>query len=171
MSNSNDRLSTMTLKDISGDNITWRHMEAGNANSPYGREGVRYFAIKLDDEFANSLEEEGWPVIWRDYEDRDNPEQTISKAFLKVFIKYGTRFPVDIFLVNANRKTKTLLNEEDLDNLHIDSKTIESLTVMIRPYYWTYGTNHGIKCQVQAMNILLAQNGLDDDYEIIYPTD
>ena len=164
----NDRLTTMTLKNLSGDQITWRNMESRDGNSPYGREGVRYFAIKLDDEFANELEEEGWPVIWREYEDRDNPEVTINKAFLKVFIKYGTRYPVDIYLVNVNRKTKTLLDEEDLDNLHIDSKPLESVSVMIRPYYWTYGNNHGIKCQVQAMNILLAQNGLDDDYEIVY---
>ena len=168
MSNTNGRLSTMTLKDIAGENITWRHMEKGNTASPYGREGVRYFAIKLDDEFANALEDEGWPVIWREFDDRENPDQKVNKAFLKVFIKYGTRFPVDIFLVNANRKTKTLLKEEDLDNLHIDTKTIESVTVMIRPYYWTYGTNNGIKCQVQTMNILLAQDGLDDGYEIIY---
>ena len=164
----NDRLPNMTLKNLSGDQITWRNMESRDNKSPYGRVGVRYFAIKLDDEFASELEDEGWPVIWREYEDRENPGEMISKAFLKVFIKYGTRFPVDIYLVNANRKTKTLLEEEDLDNLHIDSKPLESVTVIIRPYYWTYGNDHGVKCQVQAMNILLAQDGLDDDYEIVY---
>ena len=162
-----DRLKNMTLKDIDGKNNTWRHMEKGDANSPYGREGQRYFAIKLDDDFANELQEEGWPVIWREFEDRESGEM-VNKGYLKVFIKYGTRFPVDIFLVNSNRKTKTLLKEEDLDNLRIDTKTIESVTVMIRPYYWTYMQNSGIKCQVQAMNILLAQDGLDDEYEIIY---
>lgn len=162
-----ERLSAMTLKNIDGNLITWRHMEKGDGNSPYGREGVRYFAIKLDDEFATELESQGWPVIWREYEDRETGEP-ISKAYLKVFIKYGTRYPVDIFLVNANQKTKTLLNEDDLDSLHIDTKTIDNISVVIRPYYWTYGNNHGVKCQVQVMNILLAQDGLDDGYEIIY---
>lgn len=163
----NDRLSTMTLKNIDGSLITWRHMEKNSGKTTYGREGVRYFAIKLDDDFANELESEGWPVIWRDYEDRETGEP-INKAFLKVFIKYGTRYPVDIFLVNANKRTKTLLDEDDLDSLHIDSKTIDNISVMIRPYYWTYGENSGIKCQVQAMNILLTQDGLDDEYEIVY---
>lgn len=162
-----ERLSTMTLKNIDGSLITWRHMEKGDGKSPYGREGVRYFAIKLDDEFANDLEEQGWPVIWREYEDRETGEP-INKPYLKVFIKYGTRYPVDIYLVNANKRTKTLLDEDDLDALHIDTKTIDSVSVMIRPYYWTYGGDRGIKCQVQAMNILLAQDGLDDDYEIVY---
>jgi hypothetical protein len=39
---------------------------------------------------------------------------------------------------------------------------------MVRPYYWVYGDKHGVKAQVQDMNILLSQDGLDDDYEIVY---
>ena len=168
MSNIQERtLKNRTFKNIPGDQITWRHMEVNNNNSLYNNNGVRYFAIKLDDDFANELEAEGWPVIWRNI-NRDENEPEIMQGYLKVFIKYGTRFPIDIFLVNANRKSKVLLDESDLDNLHIDSKSIDSLDVLIRPYYWTYGEQHGVKAQVQAMNILLSQSGLDDDYEIVY---
>lgn len=168
MSNIQERtLKNRTFKNIPGDQITWRHMEVNSHNSLYNQNGVRYFAIKLDDDFANELEAEGWPVIWRNI-NRDENEPEIMQGYLKVFIKYGTRFPIDIFLVNANRKSKVLLDESDLDNLHIDSKSIDSLDVLIRPYYWTYGEQHGIKAQVQAMNILLSQSGLDDDYEIVY---
>lgn len=159
-------LKARTFKHIPGDQITWRHME-NNDSGLYSNNGVRYFAIKLDDAFANELESEGWPVIWRNV-NRNDDEEEIMQAYMKVFIKYGTRFPVDIYLVNNGNMTKTLLREDDLDTLHIDSKILDSVDVMVRPYYWTYGDKHGVKAQVQAMNILLSQDGLDDDYEIIY---
>jgi hypothetical protein len=160
-------LSNLVLKNISGDQITWRHMEDNAEDGLYSRNGLRYFAIKLDDEYAKKLEIEGWPVIWRNVNhNEDEPEEL--KGYLKLFIKYGTRFPVDIYLINRNMKSKTLLDENDLDDLHIDSKPIEFIDVVIRPYYWTYGDRHGVKAQVQAMNILLAQDGLDDDYEVVY---
>lgn len=171
MSENTERaLKNRTFKNISGDLITWRHMEDNAEDGLYNRQGVRYFAIKLDDNFAAELENEGWPVVWRNVNrNEDEPEEL--KGYLKCFIKYGTRFPVDIYLINRNMKSKVLLDETDLDALHIDSKPIEFIDLMIRPYYWTYGTKHGVKAQVQAMNIMLAQDGLDDDYEVIYKTE
>lgn len=163
-------LKNRTFKNISGDQITWRHMEDNAEDGLYNRRGNRYFAIKLDDEFAEELQEEGWPVIWRNV-NRDDDEPELLKGYLKLFIKYGTRFPVDIYLINRNMKSKTLLDETDLDVLHIDSKPIEFIDVTIRPYYWTYGSDQGVKVQVQAMNIMLAQDGLDDDYEIVYKSE
>lgn len=158
-----------TFKGIPGEDITWRHME-DNGDGLYGRSGVRYFAIKLSDNLAEELEAEGWPVIWRNINrDEDGPE--LMKGYLKVFIKYGTRYPVDIYLINSNMKSKTLLDEADIDQLHLDNKPIDFVDVQIRPYFWTYGDKKGVKAQVQAMNILLAQDGLDDDYEIIYKAD
>lgn len=160
-------LTNLTLKNISGDQITWRHMEDNAEDGLYNRNGLRYFAIKLDDAYAKKLEIEGWPVVWRNVNrNEDEPEEL--KGYLKLFIKYGTRFPVDIYLINRNMKSKTLLDENDLDDLHIDSKPIEFIDVVIRPYYWSYGDRQGVKAQVQAMNILLAQDGLDDDYEVVY---
>lgn len=167
---SDNRIPNLLLKGIDGSAITWRHMEDNPNDGLYHRSGVRYFAIKLTDEMAAELEEQGWPVIWSDVnKNNDKPEEL--QPYLKVFIKYGTRFPVDIYLVNANLKQKTLLEENDLDQLHIDAKPIVSVDVLLRAYYWTYGNEHGVKAQVQAMNILLAQDGLDDDYEIVYQHD
>ena len=159
-----------TFKGIPGSDVTWRHMEDHANDGLYGRSGVRYFAIKLDDELAEELEDEGWPVIWRNV-NRDETEPEIMQGYLKVFIKYGTRFPVDIFLINNNMKSKTLIDEADIDLLHLDSKPIEFIDLMIRAYHWTYGDKQGVKAQVQAMNILLAQDGLDDDYEVIYKSE
>ena len=168
MANTLERtLKNRTFKNISGDTITWRHMEDDAEDGLYNRKGVRYFAIKLDDDFAEELENEGWPVIWRNVNrNEDEPEEL--QGYLKCFIKYGTRFPVDIYLINRDMTSKTLLEENDLDVLHIDSKVIDFIDVVVRPYYWTYGNSHGVKAQVQAMNIMLAQDGLDDDYEIVY---
>lgn len=160
-------LKNRVFKNIGGEQITWRHMEDDPGDGLYHRNGVRYFAIKLDDEFANELEREGWPVIWRNVNRNENEPEEL-KGYLKLFIKYGTKFPVDIYLVNRNMKTKVLLDENDLDALHIDSKPIDFIDVVIRPYYWTYGDKQGVKAQVQAMNIMLAQDGLDDDYEVVY---
>lgn len=158
-----------TFKGIPGTEITWRHME-GTGDGLYGRSGVRYFAIKLSDGLAEELEAEGWPVIWRNI-NREDDAPELMKGYLKVFIKYGTRYPVDIYLINSNMKSKTLIEEDDIDQLHLDNKPIEFVDVQIRPYFWTYGDKKGVKAQVQAMNILLAQSGLDDDYEIIYKAD
>jgi hypothetical protein len=166
MSTQERTLKNRMFKGIPGDQITWRHMEKDN-NGLYGGNGVRYFAIKLDDDFAEELEAEGWPVIWRNVS-RDDNEPEVMKGYLKVFIKYGTRFPVNIYLINKNMHSKTLIDEEDIDLLHLDTKPIEFVDLMVRPYYWVYGDKHGVKAQVQDMNILLSQDGLDDDYEIVY---
>lgn len=163
-------LKNRTFKHISGDQITWRHMEDNAEDGLYNRNGNRYFAIKLDDDFAEELAAEGWPVIWRNV-NRNEDEPELLKGYLKLFIKYGTRFPVDIYLINRNMKSKVLLDETDLDTLHLDTKPIDFIDVTIRPYYWSYGNDQGVKVQVQAMNIMLAQDGLDDDYEIIYKTE
>ena len=156
------------FKNIPGKEITWRHMEDNSGDGLYSREGVRYFAIRLNDDLAEELENEGWPVIWRNINhDEDDPRE-IMQGYLKVFIKYGTRFPVDIYLINKDKKSKTLIDETDIDTLHLDSKPIEFVDVMLRAYHWTYGNQEGVKAQVQAMNIMLAQDGLDDDYEVVY---
>ena len=163
------RLENRLLKGVSGKQLRWRHMESGSGNRKFSREGVRYFAIQLDDEFANELEQEGWPIIWQD-KNRNNPntDEVELVPYFKIFIKDGTRFPCDIYLVNAKQKTKTRLDEHDLDDYHMDSQRIESVDIYIRPYYWTFDNDHGIKAQVQEMNILLSQSGLEDDYEIVY---
>jgi len=168
MSN-NVRINNRVLKNIDGNQITWRHMENDDGSGMYSRNGVRYFAIKLSDEFAEELENEGWPVIWRNEGDDENPDR--MKAYLKVFIRYGTPFPVDIYLINRDRMSKTLLEENDLDALHIDKKPIEFIDLEMRAYHWTYMDREGVKAQVVAMNIMLAQSGLDDDYEIVYKSD
>lgn len=157
----------LKLDEIPGDKITWRHMERNSGGKFNKGSGNRYFAIKLDEAFANELEEEGWNIIWRNVAADNEPE--LIKPYLKVFIKYGTPYPVDIYLINDKNHTKTALEESDLDNLAIDHKKLEYITVVLRPYHWTFDGDEGIKAQVQAMNIKLAQNGLDDDYEIVYP--
>ena len=161
------QLENRTFMHVPGDKLTWRHMELNNGNSKFARtNNNRYFAIKLDDDFAQELQDEGWPVVWNNIAKEGEPEQL--RPYFKIFIKYGTPYPVDIYLVNAKQHTKTLLQEKDLDDLTIDHQTIESIDVVVRSYYWTYMNDHGVKAQVVAMNILLAQNGLDDDYEIVY---
>ena len=155
----NQNLDNREFIGIPGSDIVWKHMELAN-----GRNGNRYFAIKLTEEFAAELESEGWPVIWYTKDE----DQESALPYLKVFIKYGTRFPVDIYMVNANRKTKTLLEESDLDNLHVDSIPLDSIDLIIHAYYWTYNDDHGVKAQVDCMNIYPKQRGFDDDLEIVY---
>lgn len=162
----NERLENRVFKHVSKDDIVWRHMELGGGMGSKNRSNNnRYFAIKLSDEFAAELEEEGWPVIWNNV--AKEGEEEVLKPYFKIFIKYGTPFPVDIYLLNAKEHTKTLLNEEDLDDLRIDHQKLEYIDVEVRAYYWTYMNDHGIKAQVEAMNIMLAQNRLDDDYKIV----
>ena len=168
---SNPTIQNRLFKNIPGGQLVWRHMEGTANDGGYGRPGVRYFAIKLSDDLAAELEEEGWPVIWRNINHNEDDPTEIMQGYLKVFIKYGTRYPVDIYLINSNKQTKVLLDESDLESLHIDTKPIEFVDLMIRPYFWTFNEKHGVKAQVEAMNIMLSQSGLDDDYEIVYKND
>lgn len=157
-------LSTKTLKGIPGHVITWRNMEG--QVSPYNRNGDRYFAIKLDDDFAHELEDEGWPIIWR--EEQREGEETTVRPYFKITIKYGTPFPVDIYLINKDGKTKTPLSEEEIRLRQIDNQPIEFVDVVIRPYYWSYMNDQGVKAQLRAMNIKLQDDGFDDEYDIVY---
>ncbi len=162
----NERMSNRMFKDFPGNKITWRNMQGTN---DLGNSGNRYFAMMIDDELAEELESEGWPVIWRNVAPEGEEEN--MKAYFKVFIKYGTRFPVNIYLVAPNRQSKVLLDEVDLDNLNIDNKEIESIDLIVRPYHWTYFDRHGVKAQVKDMNIRLMPDGFDDGLEIVYKND
>lgn len=157
------------LKGIPSENITWRHMEVGQSNTKYRNRGVRYFAIKLDDDYAHELESQGWNIIWRNIAPED--EEPLMQAYFKIFLKFGTPFPIDIYLADPATKQKHPISESDLDALHIDHVRLDHIDVLVRPYHWTYEKDEGVKAQVEEMNIIISQSGLDDDYEIVYDSE
>ena len=57
-----NRLPERTFKGIPGEMITWRCMEDNAGDGRFYNHGNRYFAIKLSDEEAEELENEGWPI-------------------------------------------------------------------------------------------------------------
>lgn len=156
-------LTARTLKGVPGNAITWRNME-GNVSS-FNRNGDRYFAIKLEDDFAHELEDEGWPIIWR--EEVHEGEEPIIRPYFKIGIKYGTPFPVDIYLINKDGRTKSPMTEDELRARNIDKQPLEFVDIVFRPYYWSYMNEQGVKAQLRAMNIKLQDDGFEDDYEIV----
>ena len=67
----NQNLDNREFIGIPGSDIVWKHMELAN-----GRNGNRYFAIKLTEEFAGLWEchiEDNWLLIWK----QDNKQLTL----------------------------------------------------------------------------------------------
>lgn len=152
--------------DVPADQITWRNMEdhSDTKDKTIGKPGVRYFAIKLDTDFANQLQDEGWNIIWRNVGTDEEPEM---KAYLKIFIKYDSPLPTEVYLANPQTAEKFPVTGPELDALHIDGKKLDHIDVYVRPYHWHYLNDEGIKAQVEEMNIILAQSGLQDNYRVI----
>lgn len=155
--------------NVSGKSIIWRHMSVDSdtkINKDSNGNPIRYFAVALDEEMTQILRDKGWTVIDNEYTNNDGDK--IETHCIKIWIRYGTGYPVHIYIANPATKEKVEISEQELDTLHIDRARIQYMDIVIRPYHWTYRNDEGVKAMLQSANIILQPNGLEDDgYTIV----
>lgn len=105
---------------------------SGIARTQNDREGTRYFLVKLTEEMADELREDGWPV--RMTNKNEKYPDYVPYPYLKVFINYDTkgyRPKPSVYLVSKNNRT--LLDEETIERL--EGRYFEKVDITVENAY------------------------------------
>lgn len=124
--------------------------------SRYNPKDRRNFAVFLDREFAEEIEEDGWNVKWLDAREEGEEKQ----PFLKVAVSYDN-IPPKIVLITG--RGKNILDEETVGML--DWAEIESVDIIINPYNWTVNGKSGVKAYVKSMYVTIVEDIFERKYQ------
>lgn len=129
--------------------------------SEYNREGDRNFRVRLTEEDAKRLSEDGWNVrVWTPKTTATEPEEDIY--YLPVAVSYK-HIPPNVFMIT--RRNKTLLNEETIGSL--DYAEIKYIDLVIRPYNWEVGGKSGIKAYLKNGYFTIEEDVFAEKYSDI----
>lgn len=127
---------------------------AGKENK-FNPKGKRNFCLLLDEEYANSLKEEGWNVKYLNPKDPDD----LPQPYIQVSVTFDN-FPPNIWLIAGGKKTK--LDEETVSSL--DYAEIENVDLIVRPYTWEVNGKGGIKAYLKNMYVTIVENEFEKKY-------
>lgn len=134
----------------------------GREEKPYNPKGRRNFSVRLNEELAHILLDDGWNVKLRESSDPD--EESIG--YLSVSVSYNNpKFIPKIIQIthdDRGRAKKTPLNENTIAN--IDTSEIQDIKLEIRPYKWEVNGNHGVKAYLKTMYFTLVKDPFEDSY-------
>lgn len=107
---------------------------SGKAKDSQDKDGSRYFLVRLDEEQAEDLIRDGWPV--RRTKDHPEIDNYVPYPYLKVFINYdsykkGYKPEPAVYMVTKNRRT--LLHEDTVGEL--DGCYFEKVDITIENAY------------------------------------
>lgn len=127
---------------------------------PYNPPGARNFAIKLDDDTAAAMAEDGWNVKWLKVRE-DAEEDETPQAFLDVAVKYSPKArPPRIVQVTSRGRTN--LDEDSIEML--DWVDITNVDLIIRPYTWEVQGKTGVKAYLQSIYVTIEEDPLERKY-------
>lgn len=121
--------------------------------SNFNDAGNRNFGVLLDDELAEDLMNDGWPVKFLNPKE-DDPEQ-YRQPWLPVKVKFAPYPPIAV-LINSRGKIK--LDEDTIDQL--DWSIIENADVIIRPYNYAAmrGRPAGVSAYLKAIYVTIKED-------------
>lgn len=119
----------------------------------YNQKHERYFDIKLSEEEANALIDEGWNVS-TNAKDPDNPIYS-----LRAFIRFDV-IPPSVWQITSKRRVK--LNENTISGL--DRANIKHVDVIIRPYNWKNNGRIGTKAMVEELYVVIEESEFFERY-------
>jgi hypothetical protein len=143
---------------IEGARIGFRNFSGKEGQ--YNPEGIRNFCVFLEEDFAKTLEKDGWNVRWLKPKD----EQEDPQGYLQVAVSFKN-IPPKLVLITSHGKT--ILDEDSVSIL--DWAEIESIDLIIRPYNWTIsqGTKNeksGVKAYIKSMYITIVEDEFEKKY-------
>ena len=134
----------------------------GRAEPPYNPAGQRNFTVRLPEEAALRLAQDGWNVKLRPSSDPDEGQV----GYLSVAVSFGKYPPRIIQVIEKNGKFEKIpLNETTVGN--IDTAEIKDIKLEIRPYNWTGrdGKTGGVKAYLKTMYFTLVEDIFAADYD------
>lgn len=124
----------------------------------YNRKGDRNFCVRLDNELAAVLKNDGWSIKY--LKQRDPDEE--PRPYMSVKVNFGA-IPPQIVLVT--RKNKKVLTEENVDIL--DWAELERVDLIIRPYNWNVDGKSGVKGYLKTGYFKIAEDRFASMYDDI----
>lgn len=138
---------------LEGVGIMFRNF-SGNEGR-FNAAGKRNFCVRLSDEQAAMLEDEGWAV--KHLEPREEGDR--RTPYIKVNVAFG-RIPPKIYLVT--RAGRTPLNEETIGML--DYAEIANVDLVIRPYNYDETGFKAPAAYVKTMYVTVVEDPLEEKY-------
>lgn len=120
--------------------------------------GKRSFCIKLREEDASLLENDGWNV--RYLSPRDPEEEPVP--YIQVALSYNN-YPPKVVIISGNNKT--ILEDEESVSV-LDWAEIENVDVIIRPYNWEVNGKTGVKAYCKALYVTIVTDILEEKYSL-----
>lgn len=125
----------------------------------FNNEGTRSFGVYLDDDLAEKLINDGWPVKFLKPRE-DDPEQ-YKQPCMYVKVRF-TPYPPIINLINSRGKKR--LDEDTVDQL--DWSRIENCDLIIRPYNYPAikGRPAGVSAYLKAIYVTISEDEFAEKY-------
>lgn len=121
----------------------------------YNPEGHRNFCVILDDRLATQLAEDGWNVKYL----RPKEEGEAPRPYIQVKVNYKNS-PPKICMVSS--KGISVLDESTVGML--DWADLETVDLILSPYYWDVQGRHGVTAYVKAMYATIAEDEFESKY-------
>ena len=144
------KLGNATLENVK---INFKNFE-GKAGQ-FNAEGNRNFAVFLDTDIANQMQEDGWNIKWLDPRDPEDAPQ----AYIRVKVNFRGR-PPRAFVVTSRNKTQ--LDEHTI--MALDFADIASSDVIISAYHYDVNGKTGVTAYLQAIYCTIREDYLSLKY-------
>lgn len=140
---------------LEGVDIIFRNF-AGKEDQ-YNREGNRNFSIKLPQDIADLMTEDGWNIKYLPSRNEEPPQ-----AYIQVAVSYkNPKNPPIVVLITGPNKTS--LGEDLVEFL--DWVDIDNVDLIIRPYDWAVSGKTGTKAYLKSIYITVHEDRLKKKYE------
>jgi len=126
----------------------------------YSKEGTRTFGVIIDDDTAEKMLADGWPVKY--LKPREDVEGETETPWLPVAVRYDV-FPPNIFVVTSKKRRR--LKESQLETL--DWAQIINVDLIVRPHFWDVNGKSGIKAYVKTLAVTIEEDYLEQKYGLI----
>jgi hypothetical protein len=146
---------TFTIEDIQGRHLIYRNF-AGREKM-YNTAGDRNFAVVLDEDTAQTMLKDGWPVKWQ----KPDEDEEAGDPFLPVSIKFN-RYPPRVVMMTS--RAKTTLDEDTVEVL--DWANIEKADVIVRGYHWFVNGKDAWKAYVKTLVVIIEEDYLERKYDL-----
>ncbi len=152
---------SLKFEEVPGRDLWWRNMQG--APTDFTPAGTRNFAIAIDDELADELENEGWTCISRKPRDKNDPDSPLLARF-KIKMNFNSANPPRIYVASSDGKRRNLVDETWLDDQNIDRRGIEWCDIAVNPYNRTVNGKDWCSAYLSELTIKLEEGAFDYKY-------